>query len=196
MRVLIACEKSQEVCKAFRAKGHEAFSCDILPVDIFSHKEWHLEGDAVAAAYTKHWDLMIAHPPCPKMANCSARWMYKGGELQPKRLAEAMEAKSFFMKLLNAPIPLIALENPTPLKIVGLPECTQVIQPYQFGDPFSKRTLLWLKGLPSLIPTNILTEYKPFLQSGGQNAELSKVRGAARSKTFTGIALAMAEQWG
>lgn len=99
------------------------------------------------------------------------------------------------MLLLNAPIEYIAVENPTPLKIVGLPPHSQVIQPYMFGDPYSKRTLLWLKGLPHLTPTNILSEYKPFLQSGGKDAEISKVRGNSRSKTFQGIAQAMADQW-
>jgi hypothetical protein len=163
---------------------------------MFGHPEWHIQGDAVKVAYTQQWDLGIFHPPCPKMAICSARWMYQGGVLQPKRFEEAMEAKAFFMLLYNAPIPLIAVENPTPLKVVELPLPSQVIQPYMFGEPYSKRTLLWLKGLPQLTPTKVVNEYKPFLQSGGKNAEISKVRGQSRSKTFEGIAAAMAEQWG
>lgn len=196
MNILIACEMSQTICKAFRNKGHEAYSCDLQQCSMFDHPEWHIQGDAIKEAYSGKYQMMICHPPCPKMSNCSARWMYKGGILQPLRLAEAMKAKEFFMQLYNAPIPLIAVENPTPLKVVGLPPATQVIQPYMFGEPFSKRTLLWLKGLPHLTPTNVLTEYKPFLQSGGKNAEISKIRGNSRSKTFDGIAAAMAEQWG
>lgn len=196
MKVVITCEQSQTVCIAFRDLGIEAYSCDIQPCSIFGRPEWHIQGDAVKVAYSGNWDLMIGHPPCTKLSNCGARHMYKGGVLQENRLAEAMAAKEFFLKLLNAPIPMIAIENPTPLKVVGLPEPSQVIQPYMFGDPYSKRTLLWLKGLPQLTPTQVLTEYKPFLQSGGKNAELSKVRGRSRSKTFEGIARAMAEQWG
>lgn len=196
MRVIIGCEVSQTVCKAFRAKGHEAYSCDLQPCSMYGHPEWHIQDDAINVAYSQRWDLGIFHPPCPKMSNCSARWMYKGGVLQPRRLAEAMEAKKFFLTLLNAPIPMIAVENPTPLRVVGLPVATQVIQPYMFGELFSKRTLLWLRGLPQLTPTQVLNEYKPFLQSGGKNAEISKVRGQSRSKTFEGIANAMADQWG
>jgi len=196
LKILIACEESQTVAAAFRALGYEAYSCDLQPVSIFGHPEWHIQGDAITEAYSGKYTAMIGHPPCPKMSNCSARWMYRGGVLNQERLQDAMKAKEFFMSLLNAPIPFIAIENPTPLKIVGLPEPTQVIQPYMFGDPFSKRTLLWLKGFPQLIHTNVLTEYTPFLQSGGKNAEVSKVRGKSRSKTFEGIAQAMAQQWG
>lgn len=196
MRVLIACEESQTVCTAFRERGHEAYSCDIFPCSLFGKQNWHIMNDAIKEAYNGKWDMMIAHPPCTKISACGARWMYKGGVLNNKRLAAAEKAKEFFMLLYNAPIPLIAIENPTPLKIINLPKETQVIQPYMFGEPFSKRTLLWLKGLPLLIPTNILNEYRPFLQSGGKDAELSKVRGRSRSKTFNGIAAAMANQWG
>jgi hypothetical protein len=195
MKILIACEKSQTICKAFRKLGYEAYSCDILPCSMFDHPEWHIQGDAIKEAYSGKYGMMICHPPCTKLSCCGARHMYKGGKLNEARLRDAMDAKDFFMKLYNAPIPLIAVENPTPLKIVELPEHTQVIQPYMFGEPYSKRTLLWLKGLPLLTPTNVLTEYKPFLQSGADGPEISKVRGESRSKTFEGIAAAMAEQW-
>lgn len=196
MKILIACEKSQAIMKEFRAKGHDAFSCDLLPCSMFDYPQYHIMDDAIKVAYSGEWDAMICHPPCPKLSNCAARWMYKGGVLNQERLKGAMKAKDFFMLLLNAPIEKIAVENPTPLKIVGLPKESQVIQPFEFGHPFSKRTLLWLKGFPNLSPTDILTEYKPFLQSGGKSAEISKVRGASRSETFSGIAKAMANQWG
>lgn len=196
MKIIIGCEESQTVCKAFRDKGHEAYSCDLQPCSMFGYPEWHILGDAVDEAYSGKYDMGIFHPPCQKMTACGAKHMFPGKKVNEKRLKDAMRAKWFFYLLYNAPIPLIAIENPTPLSIVGLPEPTQVIQPYMFGDPYSKRTLLWLKGLPELTPTNVLTEYKPFMQSGAKNAEISKVRGRSRSKTFEGIAIAMAEQWG
>jgi hypothetical protein len=196
MRILIACEKSQTVCKAFRQLGHEAYSCDIMPCGLFDNPEWHIQSDAIREAYSGKYSMMICHPPCTKLSNCGARWMFSGGELNKERLAEAMKAKHFFMSLYNAPIAMIAVENPTPLRIVDLPEHSQVIQPYMFGEPFSKRTLLWLKGLPQLKPTHIMDQFKPFMQSGGANAEISKIRGDSRSKTFEGIATAMATQWG
>lgn len=196
MRVLVACEESQVVCKAFRERGHEAYSNDIQPCSIFGEPDWHIMEDALNVAYRGGWDLMVAHPPCTKLSNCGARWMYKGGILNEDRLEDARKARKFFMALLNAPIPKKAIENPLPLKVVDLPRHSQAIQPYMFGEPYSKKTLLWLIGLPELQPTNILKEYNPFMQSGGKNAPLSKVRGAARSRTFEGIAKAMAEQWG
>lgn len=196
MRILVACEESQSVCKAFRDKGHEAYSCDLQPCSMYGNPEWHIMGDALKEAYSGKYDMMIAHPPCTKMTSCGARWMYKGGQLNQQRLADAIKAKEFFMSLYAAPIPKIAIENPTPLKVVNLPPHTQVIQPFMFGEPYSKRTLLWLKGLPELQPTNVIENYKPFLQSGGRHAELSKIRGKSRSETFKGIAYAMANQWG
>jgi hypothetical protein len=195
MKVLVACEESQEVCKAFRAKGHEAYSCDILPSS-GGHPEWHIQDDAIKVAYREHWDLMIAHPPCTYMSNAGARRMYKGGVLQKERLSLAENAKEFFMELNAAPIQKIAIENPVPLKVIALPKYSQIIQPYQFGEPYSKKTLLWLKGLPFLNNTNLLTCWEPYLQSGAKGASLSKIRGKSRSKTFPGIAKAMAEQWG
>lgn len=203
MRVLVACEESQRVCKAFRERGHEAFSCDILPCS-GGHPEWHIKDDVL-----KHlddgWDLMIAHPPCTYLSRAGACRLYKtAGVVDPDRLALGMKAKEFFMSLLNAPIPLIAVENPLPLRIFELPKETQVIQPYQFGHPFSKRTHLWLKGLPELKHTNICKEWTTLLPSNtggkkrGQKADWeNKIRNPKKaSKTFEGIAKAMAEQWG
>ena len=206
MNVLVACEESQAVCKAFRERGHEAFSCDLVPCT-GGHPEWHIQGDVLPLLNNK-WDLIIAHPPCTYMSKAGARWMYPtAGNISLERLAKAMEAKAFFMAILNAECDRIAIENPRPLKIVELPKPSQVIQPYQFGHPYSKATCLWLKGLPPLEPTQVLTEYKPYCPSntGGVTRGQSYNKGGAiraaddgvnRSKTFDGIAKAMAEQWG
>lgn len=202
MRVLVACEESQEVCKAFRAKGHEAYSCDIQECS-GGHPEWHIQSDVLPLLKEK-WDLIIAHPPCTYMSKAGARFMYlTAGNVNQERLEKALQAKRFFMQFMNADCDKICIENPTPLKIVGLPKESQVIQPYQFGHPYSKRTLLWLKGLPELKPTNILTEHTPYLPSntGGFARGKGGSRGVAHnakdaSKTFSGIARAMAEQWG
>ena len=229
MNVLVACEESQRVCTAFREKGHNAFSCDIQECS-GGHPEWHIQGDALKVLnpewydgrygwtpnisfYTQDgdyhqfdgkWDLIIAHPPCTYMSKAGARFMFPtAGNVDEKRLEKALRAKEFFMQFMNADCDKICIENPTPLKIVGLPKESQIIQPYQFGHPYSKRTLLWLKGLPELKPTNILTEYTPYLPSntGGLSRGKGGSRGVAHnakdaSKTFHGIARAMAEQWG
>jgi hypothetical protein len=200
-KILIACEESQVVTKAFRDLGFEAYSCDLQNCS-GGHPEWHIQGDAISEAHSGKYDLMIAHPPCTFMSNAGACRMYPTkGNIDNDRLAKAMKAKEFFMKMLNAPIKHIAIENPLPLSIVGLPTANQVIQPYQFGDPFSKKTLLWLKNLPILNHTNVLSEWKPFIASGtSRNAGKTKGEKFAhgskqRSKTFDGIAKAMAEQW-
>ena len=157
MRVLIACEESQAVVKRYRALGHDAYSCDIEPCS-GGHPEWHIMGD-VTPLLKQKWDLIIAFPPCTYMTNGGAVRMYpKKGEICPDRYAKAMEAKAFFMLFYEADCPHICIENPMPMNIIGLPEKSQIVQPYQFGDPFSKKTYLWLKGLPKLEPTNILTE--------------------------------------
>ena len=203
MKILIACEESQEVCKAFRSKGHEAYSCDVQ--DCSGGKpEWHIKGDALQEAYSGKYDMMIAHPPCTYMSRAGARWMYPtAGNLCEDRFKLSQEAKEFFLLLLNAPINKIAVENPTPLKVVGLPNFTQAIQPYHFGHPYSKRTLLWLKNLPSLTHTEVISDYKPYLPSntGGKSRGQKSTRGVVNSqkefsKTFKGIAEAMADQWG
>ena len=218
MNVLVACEESQRACMAFREKGHNAFSCDILPCS-GGHPEWHIMQDVLpllngnctfkTADGTEHniegkWDMIIAHPPCTFMSKAGARWMFpKAGQVSQERLALAMKAKEFFFAIVNADCDKVCVENPRPLKIVGLPIQTQVIQPYQFGHPYSKATCLWLKGIPKLEPTNILNEYNPFLPSN--TGAFSRHRGGSkgvahdaknRAKTFPGIAKAMAEQWG
>lgn len=201
LRVLVACEESQEVCKAFRELGFEAYSCDLQDCS-GGHPEWHIKGDAVKEAYSGKYNMMIAHPPCTYISRAGARWMYPtAGNLCEKRLSKAMEAKELFLKLMNAPIDFIAIENPTPLKVVGLPKQTQSIQPFEYGHGYSKKTLLWLKNLPELKPTDIKTDYTPYLPSNtggkkrGQKATFRNITQKESSKTFTGIAKAMAEQW-
>lgn len=149
------------------------------------------------------WDMIIAHPPCTYMANAGAVRMRVGGVLQQERFAKAMDAKAFFMRFLDADCPRIAVENPTPMRIIGLPPCNQVIQPYEYGHPYSKRTCLWLKGLPPLMPTEILAYHEPYVNGGCKdaNGNYRRFQGRkdrdqkTRSKTFPGIARAMAEQW-
>lgn len=201
--ILVACEESQEVCKAFRNIGLEAFSCDLQECS-GGNPEWHIMGDAITEAYSGKYSLMIAHPPCTYMSRAGARWMYpNAGKICQERYDKAMKAKEFFLKLLMAPIPRIAIENPTPLKIVGLPKPTQAIQPYEYGHEYSKRTLLWLNNLPPLKPTDIRENHIPYLPSntGGKKRGQKFSRGVSKnakesSKTFPGVAKAMAEQWG
>ena len=204
MKILVACEESQTITKELRKRGHEAFSCDIKLCS-GGHPEWHIKGD-VLEQLNKGWDMMIAHPPCTYLSHAGARWLYPKGVLNQDRLAKGMEAKDFFIKLLNAPIPKIAIENPTPSKVYGLPEHSQVVQPYLFGDEAQKRTLLWLKGLPELTPTNIVGKGEMVTYKSGKSkakwfmdaakAKTPKERARLRSVTFKGIADAMAEQWG
>lgn len=218
IKILIACEESQEVCKAFRKKGFIAFSCDLLECS-GGHPEWHIQQDVltlingncsfrtVNGFYYKiigQWDLIIAHPPCTYMSKAGARWMYPtAGIISEERFKLAMEAKDFFFKIFYAKCDLIAIENPVPLKVIELPEPTCFIQPYHHGEPYSKKTCLWLKNLPIILPTKILTNYKPFLPSntGGVHRGQKYFKGFAKnskeaSKTFKGIAEAMADQWG
>ena len=202
MVVLVACEESQAVTKAFRELGHEAYSCDIIDCS-GGHPEWHIKGDAIKEAYSGKYSMMIAFPPCTYLSRAGARWMYpSAGNLCKKRYAKALEAKDFFMKMIEAPIKYVAVENPTPLKIVDLPKHTQAIQPYQYGHPYSKRTLLWLKNLKPLVPTEVLENYQPYLPSNtsGKKRGQRHSSGISRnskesSKTFHGIANAMAKQW-
>ena len=198
-KLLVACEESQVVCKAFRALGVEAYSCDILDCS-GGHPEWHIKGCAEKEAHSGKYQMMIAHPPCTYLSKAGARWMHpRAGEVCQVRLGKAMQAFDFFHSLLGAPIPHIAVENPTPLKVVGLPKYSQVIQPYEYGHPYSKRTLLWLRGLPPLRSTKVLTEWVPFLPSntGGPGKSSPGVvsGGKDASVTFSGIAAAMAAQW-
>lgn len=140
MRVLVACEESQTVCKAFRTLGYEAYSCDIQECS-GGHPEWHLHQD-VLPLLQEDWDLIIAHPPCTYMSKAGARWMYPAaGTISQERLQLSIKAKAFFMEFWNCKCEHVAIENPVPLKIVGLPRPTQVIQPYEYGEPYSKKNL-------------------------------------------------------
>ena len=164
MNVLIACEESQTVCRAFRAMGHNAFSCDISECS-GGHPEWHIQDDVLN--HLDGWDLIIAHPPCTYMSVAGACRMYpKAGQIDPDRFAKAMSAREFFMRIYNTDCPRICIENPKPLKCVNLPAETQRIQPYEFGEPWSKMTYLWLKGLPPLMATEIVMDHKPYVSCG------------------------------
>ena len=218
MKVLIACEESQEVCKAFRARGHEAFSCDIQECS-GGHPEWHIQADCLpllngnctfttADSHTHTqfgpWDLLIAHPPCTYISNAGARWLWAGHKLNEERYRLGLDGKKFFMQIFSADCARIAIENPMPSSVYELPKPTQIIQPFEYGEPWSKKTYLWLKGLPVLLPTDIVDKYIPYCSSGTYSKSHDpKYKGASRkggsaksrSKTFPGIARAMAEQW-
>ena len=219
MRIIVGCEASQAVTIELRKNGHEAYSCDIIDQS-GGHPEWHimqdvlplLNGDCAfqTADGTEHridgkWDMIIAFPPCTYMSNAGACRMYpKAGQINEARLEKAMKAKEFFMQFYNADCQRIAIENPRPLNIVQLPKESQRIQPYEFGEPWSKLTYLWLKGLPPLMPTEVVKDYKPYVSCGTSRnkgkkgkAGMSRSGGAqkVRSRTFRGIAKAMAEQW-
>ena len=194
MKVLVACEESQRVCIAFRAKGHEAYSCDIEPCS-GGHPEWHIQDD-VLKHLGDNWDLIIAHPPCTYLSNAGARFLYPKGVLNEERYKKGLEAKEFFLKLYNADCPKICVENPVSSKIFNMPKHTQEIQPYYFGHPFKKKTRLWLKGLEPLKPTNIVEVSESTKIAGNWFNKGGKERQKNRSKTFEGIAKAMAEQWG
>ena len=195
MKILVACEESQAVTKEFRKLGHEAYSCDILECS-GDYPEWHIKGDALRVAYGEHWDMMIAHPPCTFLSNAGARFLYPKKKLNKDRLVKGLEAKGFFMSLLTAPIDKIVVENPLASSIFNLPKCTQVIQPFEYGHPFKKRTQLWIKGLPNLMPTEIVEVSESTKVAGNWFNKGGKDRQRNRSKTFPGIAKAMAEQWG
>jgi len=195
MKILIACEESQVVCRAFRNRGHEAYSCDIQ--DCSGGKpEWHIKDDAIKVVYGEHWDMMIAHPPCTYIANSGVSWLHK----QPGRWEKLKEASEFFNKLLNAPIEKICIENPIPHKHAKLKKYSQTIQPYKFGHAESKRTCLWLKNLPILAETNnVYDEFKTLPKNQAQRLHYlppGPERAKLRSKTYQGIADAMANQWG
>ena len=205
MKVLVACEESQEVCKAFRELGHEAYSCDIQECS-GGHPEWHFCQDVIPLL-EEAWDLIIAHPPCTFLTVTGNRWfnveMY--GDRAIQRQKDREKAVEFFMQFVNAKCDKIAIENPIGYMSTVYKKPTQIIHPYMFGDPARKATCLWLKGLPKLIPTNIVEPIIIHYQNGKgtdnpwhmETMKLPpKERAKARSKTFPGIAKAMAEQWG
>jgi len=210
MRILLACEESQAVTKAFRKLNHDAFSCDILPCS-GGHSEWHIQGDVLEQLH-KGWDMMIAHPPCKFLAVSGNRWLYnKDGSKNKERWDNRELALDFVKKLMNAPIDKIAIENPISVISSQIRKPDQIIQPWMFGDKAQKSTCLWLKGLPKLVPTDIVDkgEFIEFISKKGvkkrqpkwyfdalKNAKTSAERSTLRSKTFQGIADAIASQWG
>lgn len=197
LRVLVACEYSATVRDAFRSRGHDAWSCDLLPTD--GDPRWHIQGD-VLAVVNDGWDLMIAHPPCTYMTNSGVRWLHK----DPTRWAKLDEAAAFFKALWDAPVERIAVENPimhghAKQRIGGMKQA-QVLQPYMFGHMEQKATCLWLKGLPLLVPTTDLKAATKALPNNQRQRLFHLTPGPdrwkQRSTTFAGIATAMADQWG
>lgn len=218
MKVLVACEESQAVTMEFRKLGHEAYSCDIIECS-GGHPEWHVKQDVlpllngrcsftttdgVTHTIEGKWDMIIAHPPCTYLTNAGARHLWKGHELNQERYELGLKAKDFFMMFLQADCEKIAVENPIPQKVFELPKYTQIIQPYEHGHPYTKRTCLWLRGLPELQATAIVEPIATWCPSGSYSHKhgdkhrgmFTKDRAKNRSKTFPGIAKAMAEQWG
>jgi len=191
MKILIACEFSGVVREAFRKRGHDAWSCDIIESE--DNSKYHIHGN-VLNHLDESWDMMIAHPPCTYLCNSGVSWLHK----DQSRWHELDKASQFFKTLLEYNIPKICVENPIPHKYGKLPKYTQIIQPYQFGEDASKRTCLWLKNLPKLKPTNIIIKdrYANQTPSGQNKLGPSADRWKERSRTYTGIAEAMADQWG
>lgn len=218
MNVLVACEESQAVCKAFRERGHRAFSCDLQECS-GGHPEWHIQGDCLPLlngnctfqtsdthTHTQcgKWDLIIAHPPCTRLCVTGNKW-YKPeyADRFPNIHKEREEAIEFFMKFVSADCERIVIENPVGIMSTRWKKPSQIIQPYYFGEPFEKKTCLWIKGLQNLVPTNIVEPPTRMKLKSGKTMpdwyarpKMSKERQIMRSKTFPGIAEAMAEQWG
>ena len=220
LNVLVACEESQRVCIEFLKRGHNAFSCDIQEPS-GGRTDRHIHGDVLkvlqwgrfstmdgAEHSVEKWDLIIAHPPCTYLSNAGACRLYKviNGKtyIERERFEKGMDAKDFFLQFLNAKCEHIAVENPIPSAVYRMPPYTQTIQPYEYGHPYTKKTCLWLKRLPKLQPTDIVEPIGPYVcgnsETWKKQAANGKVIGKEksakhRSKTFQGIAKAMAEQW-
>lgn len=230
MNVLIACEESQTVCKEFRKLGIQAFSCDILPSS-GGHPEWHFNYDVFKVINDNgglvesgekisvdKWDLMIAHPPCTYLSVSGARWFYNPDDKHlptderrphprfPNRVQDREDALAFFIKLYEAPIERIAIENPVGIVSTRFRKPDQTVHPWMFGDEASKTTCLWLKNLPLLEPTNIVGKGERVVLSSGRSLPKwysdsfhtsisTELRRTLRSKTFQGFATALAEQW-
>ena len=226
MNVLVACEESQAVCQAFRKRGHNTFSCDILECS-GGHPEWHIQGDCLKVLKggqfltmdgkehnVDKWDLIIAHPPCTYLTVAANRYYdeerYGDKARERKKLRE--EAIDFFMEFVNADCEMVAIENPVGVINTRYRKPDQIINPFQFGHPVGKKTCLWLKNLPPLFPTEIVEPERIHSKgrTGGysgpswyvkdENGKILSWRdprtARARSKTYAGIAKAMAEQWG
>lgn len=204
IKILVACEESQTICKAFRKLGYESYSNDIIDCS-GGHPEWHLKMDVFEAIRSNDWDCMIGHPPCTYLTITGNKWFKpEFKDRFPERHKQREEAIKFFLDLYNSNIPYIALENPVGVMSSRWRKPDQYIQPYEYGDPHSKKTGLWLKGLPKLVSTNIVEPQFHIYKDGRRDpiwhVETLKLppdeRSKARSKTFPGIANAIAEQWG
>lgn len=226
MNVLVACEESQRVCIAFREKGHNAFSCDILPCS-GGHYEWHIQGDVLEilnpkehpqassgimfatcdrkAHWIEKWDLIIAHPPCTYLTIAGNKWFKpEFSDRFPDRQNQRKEAIDFFIAIANADCDKIAIENPVGIMSSQWRKPDQYIEPYMFGYPEKKKTGLWLKGLPLLNSTNIVEPFIIHCKSGKNEPRWhmetlclpKEERSRVRSQTFPGIAKAFADQWG
>ena len=220
MNVLVACEESQAVCKAFRERGHNAYSCDILECS-GGHPEWHFKQDVLQVIPNhggmlengeeyylpdgEKWDLMIAHPPCTYLSVSGARWLYHPDDADRRKMKQ--EAIEFFMQFTKTDIEHWAIENPVGCMNSEYRKPDQIVQPFWFGDHASKKTCLWLHNLPLLKPTNMVEEGPRVVLSSGRslpkwysdsfNTRIStEERRKLRSKTFPGFAEALAEQWG
>jgi site-specific DNA-cytosine methylase len=215
-KILIACEESQAVCKEFRSLGYEAYSCDILP-ESGGHPEWHIQDD-VFNVINQGWDMMIAFPPCTYLSVSGAQWYYHPEDKDlpieqrrphpkyPNRNQDRQDAKEFFIRLYNSNIKHIAIENPVGIMNTQFMKPTQIIQPWMFGDEATKTTCLWLKNLPELQFTNVVGKGERTVFASGKShpkwyaealakAKTPEERRNLRSKTFPGIAKAMAQQW-
>ena len=219
-RILVACEESQAITKELRALGHEAFSCDLLPCS-GGHPEWHIQGD-VFEIINDGWDIMIAHPPCTFLSASGAGWLYHPDDKHlptqerrphpkfPNRIKDRDDAVAFAKRLYDADIPCIAIENPIGSLSSQWRKPDQIVQPWMFGDKASKSTCFWLKGLPKLEPTEIVEkgEFFEFTTKKGvikkqpmwyyealSKAKTPEQRRTLRSKTFQGMAKAIAKQW-
>lgn len=227
INVLVACEESQAVCKAFRELGFSAFSCDILECS-GGHPEWHIQGDVLEVLspepkydYNEYivfktmdgkehwiedkWDMIIAFPPCTFLSNAGAcRLFPQKGKLNLDRYKKGLKGKEFFLKFYDADCKYIAVENPVPSSIYQLPKYSQTVQPYEHGHEYSKKTCLWTKNLPKPLPTHIVKPVCSWVSGGSKDGKGNQRKNCGmkfrdsrtKSKTFPGIAKAMAEQWG
>lgn len=208
VKILVACEESQVVTKAFRTRGYEAYSCDIIDCS-GNHPEWHIKDDAIKVMKSQKWDCIISHPPCTYLTVTGNKWMKpEFKDRFPNREQQRLDAIKFFMEFANADCDFIAIENPVGIMASEWRKPDQYVHPYFFGDPHSKKTGLWLKGLPLLKPT-LMVEPEMYVYKTGPKAgrsdpmwhmETLKLppaeRAKARSKTFAGFAAAIADQWG
>lgn len=209
MKILVACEESQRVCTAFRKKGHEAYSCDIVFCS-GGKPEWHIWSDVTPllngncdfrtcdgqAHRVDKWDMILAFPPCTFLSKAGSCNLYRNGERNEKRFDRGQQAAQFFRAILDADCDKICIENPVPMKTFELPPCSQVIEPYYFGVPVTKKTYLWLKGLPYLCPTNVIDPQYTFTTFPLFKNSFGKYRQKNRGKTFAEVAEAMALSWG